>query len=75
MIDDLFTFIDPIVDQDIFIAQLEEILEETDHDQLKTESGNRYELYLLLQRLKSGGMSFEQFLTQAKEWASQPLEG
>jgi hypothetical protein len=75
MIDDLFTFIDPIVDQDIFIAQLEEILEDKDPEQLKTESGNRYELYLLLQRLKSGGMSFEQFLTQAKDWATQPLEG
>jgi hypothetical protein len=27
-----------------------------------------------LQRLKSGGMSFEQFLLQAKEWASLPLD-
>jgi hypothetical protein len=69
---DMFTFIDPIVDPDIFIAQLEEILE--DPEPLKAEGGNRYELYLLLQRLKSGGMSFEQFLTQAKDWASQPPE-
>ncbi len=30
---------------------------------------NPYELYFLLQRLKAGGMSFEQFLTQAKAWA------
>jgi hypothetical protein len=75
MFDDRFTFIDPIVDQDIFIAQLEEILE--DPEQLKAEGGNRYELYLLLQRLKSGGMSFEQFLAQAKAWAEdepQPFD-
>jgi hypothetical protein len=43
-------------------------------EQVKAEGGNPYELYLLLQRLKSGNMSFEQFLSQAKEWASQPLE-
>ncbi len=53
---DMFSFIDPIVDQDTFIAPAD-------------PQGNRYELYLLLQRLKAGGMSFEQFLTQAKAWA------
>ena len=70
---DMFPFIDPIVDQELFIAQLEEMFD--DPEPLKAEGGNRYELYLLLQRLKSGGMSFEQFLTQAKDWASQPQEG
>ncbi len=49
-----------------FIAQLEEILEAPEP---ADPQGNRYELYLLLQRLKAGGMSFEQFLTQAKAWA------
>ncbi|HYL43024.1 MAG TPA: hypothetical protein VEU97_06535 [Ktedonobacteraceae bacterium] len=73
MLDNLFAFVDPIVDQDIFIAQLEKILEDEDPEQLKTESGNRYELYLLLQRLKSGGMSFEQFLAQAKGWAENQV--
>lgn len=31
---------------------------------------NPYEFYLLLQRLKAGGMSFDTFLKQATAWAS-----
>jgi hypothetical protein len=63
---DMFSFIDPIVDQDTFIAQLEEIMETPE---ASDPQGHRYELYLLLQRLKAGGISFEQFLAQAKAWA------
>ena len=62
----MFNFIEPIVDPDIFIAQLEEILEVPEPSD---PQGNRYELYLLLQRLKAGSMNFEQFLAQAKAWA------
>lgn len=62
----MFDFIEPIVDPDIFIAQLEESLEAPEPSD---PQGNHYELYLLLQRLKAGGMSFEQFLAQAKAWA------
>jgi hypothetical protein len=32
--------------------------------------GNPYELYVLLQKLKAGGMSFDTFLEQALEWAA-----
>jgi hypothetical protein len=32
--------------------------------------GNMYEFYLLLQKLKAGGMSFDMFLEQALEWAT-----
>ena len=32
--------------------------------------GNLYEFYLLLQKLKAGGMSFDTFLEQALEWAT-----
>ena len=66
---DMFSFIDPIVDHDTFIAQLEEMLESPEPE--ASQSGNRYELYLLLQRLKAGGISFEQFLAQAKAWAQE----
>jgi hypothetical protein len=65
---DMFSFIDPIVDQDTFVAQLEEMLEAPEPPD---PQGNRYELYLLLQRLKAGSMSFEQFLAQAKAWAQE----
>ena len=32
--------------------------------------GNPYELYVLLQKLKAGGMSFDTSLEQALEWAT-----
>ena len=64
---DMFPFIDPIVDQDTFIAQLEEIIESPEPS--KYIQGNPYELHLLLQSLKKGSISFEQFLTQARAWA------
>jgi hypothetical protein len=63
MFDNMFNIIEPMVDQDIFIAQVEEILEHPEGIQ-----GNPYELHLLLKRLKSGNMSFEDFLAQAKAW-------
>jgi len=66
MFDSLFNFIDPIVDQETFISQLEEILE---HPETQGIQGNPYELHLLLQSLKTGGINFEQFLSQAKVWA------
>jgi hypothetical protein len=31
--------------------------------------GNLYEFYLLLQKLKAGGVSFDTFLEHALEWA------
>jgi len=31
--------------------------------------GNLYEFYLLLQKLKAGGTSFDQFLERATTWA------
>jgi hypothetical protein len=31
--------------------------------------GNLYEFYLLLQKLKAGGTSFDQFLERATAWA------
>jgi hypothetical protein len=31
--------------------------------------GNLYEFYLLLQKLKAGGISFDTFLEQATAWA------
>jgi hypothetical protein len=64
---DMFSFIEPIVDQEIFIAQLEEIIESPEAS--KYIQGNPYELHLLLQSLKKGSINFEQFLTQAKAWA------
>jgi hypothetical protein len=41
--------------------------EESNKDELQ---GNMYEFYLLLQKLKAGGMSFDQFLKQATAWAT-----
>jgi hypothetical protein len=71
MIEDMFSFIDPVIDLNEvgfseFIAQMEEQL---GTPETLDPQGSRYELYLLLQRLKSGNMSFEQFLVQAKAWA------
>lgn len=72
MLDNLFTFVDPIVDPDIFIAQLEEIMESPETS--KYIQGNPYELHLLLQSLKKGSISFEQFLTQARAWAGDQVQ-
>lgn len=66
MFDGMFNIIEPMVDQNIFIAQVEEILEHPEGIH-----GNPLELHLLLMRLKSGNMSFEDFLAQAKEWVNQ----
>ena len=67
MFDSIFNTFEPSVDQDVFIAQIEEIIMET--PEASAPSGNQYELYLLLQQLKAGGITFEHFLAQAKQWA------
>ena len=47
----------------------------TSDDQLPVDrneedlQGNLYEFYLLLQKLKTGGTSFDQFLERATIWA------
>jgi hypothetical protein len=41
-------------------------LEEPNEDDLQ---GNLYEFYLLLQRLKAGDMSFDNFVERATAWA------
>jgi hypothetical protein len=41
-------------------------LEEPNEEGLQ---GNLYEFYLLLQKLKAGGTSFDQFLERATTWA------
>jgi hypothetical protein len=61
--DDALTLIYRFMAVEIKGKHLEEIAEVPEPSDPR---GNRYDLYLLLQRLKAGSMSFEQFLTQAK---------
>lgn len=65
MLDNLFNDIEPMVDQDVFIAQIEEMIERGEIQ----FNGNTYELHRMLADLKSGGMDFKQFLEQAAGWS------
>ena len=56
-------YLTPMVDQEEFIAQIEEILEHPQGIQVFP-----LELHMLLIRLREGGINFERFLAQAKAW-------
>lgn len=83
MLDDMFTFIDPIIEltEDSlseFIAQLEDLFESPEQFKASVSGqfqGNPYELYLMLQSLKSGNMDFAEFMAKARTWSTTVLNG